>query len=319
MKTNMFATAVALSDRDLLARLDALATREREATAELVAHLAALELRPALYLAQGYGSLFEYCTQALHLSEDAACNRTKVVRACAQFPVILDRLFSGALSLTAVRLLGPHLTPENHEAVLCRAAHKARGDIEALVAELAPKPDVPVSVRKLPVAKAEVAVFEADEPTSTSMPSDARALPPAQPSIADGGSRDLQSASSPAFESIPRPTPRPVVQALAPARYRVQFTIGQETHDRLRRVQTLLRREIPNGDPAAIFDRAPAAPRDDRHVQARLHGQAGLDDETALSDNAGRDGHAAPDGRAANREPDRVGRRLRNSYPFRNG
>ena len=50
--------------------------------------------------------------------------------------------------------------------------------------------------------------------------------------------------------------PRPIVQALAPERYRVQFTIGQETHDRLRRVQTLLRREIPNGDPAAIFDRA---------------------------------------------------------------
>jgi len=73
METNIFATAVALSDRDLLARIDTLAVREREATAELLGHLAALELRPSLYLAQGYGSLFEYCTQALHLSEDAAC------------------------------------------------------------------------------------------------------------------------------------------------------------------------------------------------------------------------------------------------------
>jgi hypothetical protein len=36
----------------------------------------------------------------------------------------------------------------------------------------------------------------------------------------------------------------------------VQFTIGQETHDRMRRVQALLRRQIPDGDPAAIFDRA---------------------------------------------------------------
>src|SRR5207245_5990861 len=52
------------------------------------------------------------------------------------------------------------------------------------------------------------------------------------------------------------PTPRPVVQPTAPERYRVQFTIGPETHDKLRRVQALLRREIPDGDPGAIFDRA---------------------------------------------------------------
>ena len=58
METNILATVVALSDQDLLSRIDALAGHEREATAELVAHLAALELRPSLYAAQGYGSLF---------------------------------------------------------------------------------------------------------------------------------------------------------------------------------------------------------------------------------------------------------------------
>jgi hypothetical protein len=36
----------------------------------------------------------------------------------------------------------------------------------------------------------------------------------------------------------------------------VQFTIGAETHEKLRRAQELLRREIPDGDPGAIFDRA---------------------------------------------------------------
>ena len=46
------------------------------------------------------------------------------------------------------------------------------------------------------------------------------------------------------------------MQATAPERYRVQFTIGEETHARLRHVQALLRREVPDGDPAAIFDRA---------------------------------------------------------------
>ena len=71
MDTNILVIASSLSDDDLLARLEGLAANEREASAELVAHLAALDARPALYAAQGYGSLFSYCTQALRLSEDA--------------------------------------------------------------------------------------------------------------------------------------------------------------------------------------------------------------------------------------------------------
>jgi hypothetical protein len=56
--------------------------------------------------------------------------------------------------------------------------------------------------------------------------------------------------------SAPPATARPIVQASAPERYYVRFTIGQETHEKLRRLQALLRREIPDGDPGAIFDRA---------------------------------------------------------------
>ena len=46
------------------------------------------------------------------------------------------------------------------------------------------------------------------------------------------------------------------VIALTPERYKVQVTISQETHDKLRRVQDLMRHVVPNGDPAVIFDRA---------------------------------------------------------------
>ena len=62
MKTNILAIAAGLSDHDLLARLRLLAGSEREASVELVAHLAALDTRPAVYAAQAYGSLFSYCT-----------------------------------------------------------------------------------------------------------------------------------------------------------------------------------------------------------------------------------------------------------------
>src|SRR5712691_3785240 len=154
MNTNALSTAAALSDHELLARLSTLAGREREASVELVAHLAALDARPSVYLAQGYGSLHAYCTQALRLSEDAASHRIAAARACRRFPVILDLLASGEMTLTSVRLLGRHLTPENHRAVLQEAKGRTLKEIDLLVATLAPQPDAPSLVRKLPTAMA---------------------------------------------------------------------------------------------------------------------------------------------------------------------
>jgi hypothetical protein len=149
MKINILAAADALSGHDLLAHLDLLADRERSASAELVAHLAALESRPDVYAAKGYGSLFTYCTQALRFSEDAVCNRIEAAKACRRFPILLDLLASGYMTLTSVRILGRHLTPENHQAVVDRAKGRTRHQIEALVAELAPRPDVPSSIRRV--------------------------------------------------------------------------------------------------------------------------------------------------------------------------
>jgi hypothetical protein len=235
MNTNTLALASHLSDHDLLAHLVRLASAEREASAELVAHLAALDLRPSVYAALGYGSLFDYCTGALRLSEDAACSRIAVARACRRLPAILDALASGDVSLTSVRLLAPHLTPENHRDVLARACSRRRPEIEALVAELAPRPDVPTSVRKLPA------------PSPVTTPSVPTALRPAPLEV------------SPAVASPPVLTPpmhRPIVQPTSPERYRVQFTMGKESHDKLRRVQDHLRREIPSGDAGLIFERA---------------------------------------------------------------
>jgi len=86
VSSNILDIAVALSDRDLLARIPVLAAHERAAAAELVAHLAALRLRPSLYAAQGYGSLFAYCRHALRLSEDAASNRIHAARGLPEVP-----------------------------------------------------------------------------------------------------------------------------------------------------------------------------------------------------------------------------------------
>jgi hypothetical protein len=240
MNTNILTLASSLSDQDLLARVGVLASKERAASVELVAHLAALDARPALYAAQGHGSLFTYCTDVLRLSEDATCNRIRR-RACRDFPMILDLLASGAMSLTSVRMLRPHLTAENHEAVLARACRRSRREIEALVAELAPRPDVPSSVRKLPTAA----------PASMLTPAAASTMRVEVDTL--GSPQPVPPVRSPLPPLTAR---RPIIETTSPERYRVQFTIGKESHDKLRRVQDLLHREIPDGDPGAIFDRA---------------------------------------------------------------
>src|SRR5207244_1654897 len=145
--------------------------------------------------------------------------------------------------LTSVRMLSPHLTAENHEAVLARASGRRRREIEALVAELAPRPDVPSSVRKLP------GVTPAAPPPLSPAPPPAIEVKPTAVMPQESASPMSAPAARPA-------TRRPIVETTSPERYRVQFTIGKESHDTLRRVQALLRREIPDGDPGAIFDRA---------------------------------------------------------------
>src|SRR5512147_642070 len=139
-----------LSDDGFVARLKGLAARERRATALLVAHIAELDTRD-LCLREGYPSLFVYCRDVLALSEHEAYNRIEVARTARRFPVVLDLLAAGAVNLTTVRLLGPHLTPDNHARVLESARGKKKAEVEEIVARLAPRPDVPASVRKLPV------------------------------------------------------------------------------------------------------------------------------------------------------------------------
>lgn len=145
----IFASLRRLSDTELVARLRELAARERDETARLVAHLVELERRD-LHLREGYGSLFEYCRDALALSEHEAYNRIAAARAARRFPVILDKIAEGAVNSTTVRLLAPHLRPENCHEVLESARGKRRAQVEQMVAEMSPLPDVPESIRKLP-------------------------------------------------------------------------------------------------------------------------------------------------------------------------
>jgi hypothetical protein len=238
-----------LTDEELEGRLESLAGRERDATAQLVAHLAELDTRD-LHLRRGYGSLFAYCRDALHLSEHEAYNRIEAARAARRFPLVLVLLSGGAVSLTSVRLLAPHLTLENHRRVLDSARGKSRPEIEALVARLAPRPDAEASLRKLPAPRLAA--------TGTSAPLTNGPGPPAVRATAAPGTPDggvPVSVETVRISGLPRHPP-PSVAALSPDRYRLQVTIGGETLEKLRLARDLLRHALPSGDDAALLDRA---------------------------------------------------------------
>ena len=94
--------------------------------------------------------MFVYCTRVLHLSEHAAYGRIEAARVIRRFPIVLERLESGELTLTSVCLLRPHLTEANCNELFDAARHASRRDVERLIATIAPRPDAPTVIRKLP-------------------------------------------------------------------------------------------------------------------------------------------------------------------------
>jgi hypothetical protein len=143
-----------LTDDELLSRTRELVARGRRIDAVLIAHIAEVEVRQ-LHLREACRSMFVYCTERLGLSESQAYERIEIARVSREVPQVLDMLADGRLTLTAAARLKPHLTRENAEDLLMRAAHATKRDVQMMVAELAPKPDVPPSIRRLPARSSQ--------------------------------------------------------------------------------------------------------------------------------------------------------------------
>jgi len=227
-----------LSDDQLLAETKRLVANERAATAALLRSLMEIDSR-RLYLREGCSSLFTYCTQVLHLAEGAAYNRIEAARAARSCPVVLAALAEGSVTLTSIRLLARHFTQDNCCELLDAARHKSKREVELLVATLQPKPPVATMIRRLPVPSPVQAKPRVDEESRKSTPQTETADRPLVPERA----------------AAPRPSAASV-EPLSHAHYKLQVTISHDTIDKLRRAQDLLRHTIPNGDLAAVLDRA---------------------------------------------------------------
>jgi len=225
-------------DDELLRRLGELVSQSRRVEADLVLHLGEVDER-RLYARQAFPSMFAYCTEHLHLSEAEAYRRITVARAARKHLVLLAMLRDGRLHLSGIALIAPFLTVDNRDALLERATHLSKRQIERLIAELSPRPDVPSVMRRLPQRPLG--------PTS------------GDPGREQGGASPVElvpgrvgTALAPA-----RPSLQPaVVEPLSPARYKVQFTASAELRDKLERLTALMRSEVPDGDLAVLIERA---------------------------------------------------------------
>ncbi len=228
-----------LGDRELLRDLAALVARDRTTTATLLAHIAEVDER-RLYLPAAHPSMYSYCVHELRLSEDAAFKRIRAARAARQFPAIFVALAEGRLHLSGLALLASYLTPENAGELLAVAGHKTRSEIELLLAQRFPRPELPTRVGALSPPRSPTLLTElAPGPVEASG------------EVHASGRAVGQLAPGPVEARIPRP-----VTPLSPERFALQVTIDQGTHDNLRYAQALLGHAVPAGDVAEVLNRA---------------------------------------------------------------
>jgi hypothetical protein len=220
-----------LSDGALLSGLSSLAARDRVTTAELLAHLAEVDERK-LYLPAAYPSMLDYCVRELRMSEDTALKRIRVARVARDFPAIFEMVADGRQNPSAVLLLKPYLGSDTAKELLCAAAHRTRSEIERMLAERFPSLDRPTLLS--PIAE-QVAPGSAENR-----------------GVAANGAGPAEVAPGP----LQAPAPRTRVEPLAPQRFALQVTIGQETHDKLCYLQALLSHRIAPNDVAGALDRA---------------------------------------------------------------
>ena len=218
-----------LSDDDLAAATKRAAGVERVATADLLALLIEVERR-GLHLALGYSSMFAYCTRGLQMSEQAAYSRITAARLAKRHPQVLALLADGDLTLSSVGVLAPHLTEETADVLLEASRRKSTREVERIVANAYPQPDVPTLIRALPVAS------PAQQQGETAARLDERVGHSVKPTLT--------------------PPPRPTIAPSAPGRYLLKVTLSEDTQVKLQRARGLLRHTIPDGDLDVLLNRA---------------------------------------------------------------
>jgi hypothetical protein len=247
-----------VADADLLINTRRLVGRSNQLLAALLAHLAEVEAR-GIHRLRACPSLYAYCVYELRLSEDAAFRRARAARVARKFPIIFRQVADGELHLTALVMLAPHLTQENHLELLALAKHRTKREVLRIVRTLAPEPSVPDRVE--PLGREPVGIPLPSAPTwrklVESFASGVRELSPGDrpkdwDDSAEGANPTLHREALQSSEALSSRASARVISevagdaTLARERYLIQFTASQEYADLLDRARDLLSHAVPN-------------------------------------------------------------------------
>jgi hypothetical protein len=204
MQNSLLAQVAALPPAEVIAGLEREVRAERGATARVIAWLVEVERRK-LYLDAGFSSLFSYCVEALGFSE--------------------DMLEARSITMTTARLLFQHLKGHpDPAAVLRSAAGRSRREVERIIAELTPRPDVVTSIRKVPAS-------------------------PTPPAVVASATRGAVAANA------ARPSSPAHIAPLSPDRYHLQVTISGSAVEKLELAQDMLSHALPKPTPPPSWSR----------------------------------------------------------------
>jgi 5-methylcytosine-specific restriction endonuclease McrA len=247
-----------ISNDLLLERTTALVGSANRNLAELLRYLGEVDSRK-LYREHACSSMFSYCTTRLGLSEGATYKRIQVARIGRRFPMVIEMISDGRLHLSAVKSVAPLLTRENHAVVLAQASGQSSREVDALVARLQSKPDVPELVRRLPRTRASAPVGSGPSTevahvgsnaveTQGAQSSTRRAASPDEAPFADTGApmsstRHVASPDRGPSVQAPRSVPasqRASITPLREDRFKVQFSASTAFREKLSRARELL-------------------------------------------------------------------------------
>lgn len=138
-----------LTDEGLLEALRRTCSEGKKNLAQQIVLLIWVDER-RLHLAAAYPSLFEFCRTECQMSEGEAFRRIAAARLVKQFPQLLERIERGEIHLSALVQLRNHFTEQNVDALVDAARGKNKMQVAELVVRMAPRPDVPAKLRKLP-------------------------------------------------------------------------------------------------------------------------------------------------------------------------
>lgn len=257
-----------LDEAQLMLRLREATQRGRTALVELLILIGEVDARRS-YRPEGYSCMYHFCREALHMGDGEAFRRIRVAKVARRHPAVLAMLESGHLHLTAVVLLSRHLRRSNAQELLEAARHKTKSEIQQMLAERFPQPDVPQFVRTIhhvlhePTAQdPEAATTSGFELTTGMTVPPESGLPLTPETFHDEGMT----------VATPEPSSRSNTMApRSPGRFAVQAMLDAAAHEDLVALQALLSHAVPAHDLGAVLGRALAVAREvlekQRHAQ----------------------------------------------------